>query len=388
MRTLLLSSGAAMIAAATLLHCASNDDEQRTPDAAETGASETSSPADAAPADADADASVVLHDGGDAGGCSPDHWCRVGLPTKDFDLKSVWSFGPDDALAVGDTGMVRWDGKAWSIVPGGDGGFEGLSSLWSGSTNEIWAVGQGQRRLVHGTRSATGAAFTFTTTEVTTGPTRDTITGLAPNDLWLTGLEDDGTPRILHGVAGGDGGAPTFSSVAISAAPFPLTSLSALLVTANDELWLAGTSNAAVVLHARKNGASFVWDQSFTAAGQASNNFGALWGDGPTDVFVLGALTDNFHRTALPDGGGVWGPHPNHSNTVLTSVWGTSKSDVWAVGYLGAIRHWDGATWKLSQIAVDGLPIYEDLIAVRGSSANDVWAVGTGVALHRTGGKP
>lgn len=386
MRSILLSSCCAAIAASALLHCAAadEDDGAKTTDVAETGASDGAPAVDAAPS-ADADAGVP-HDGGDAGHCSPDNWCRVALPTKDFDIKALWSFGPADAIAVGDNGMIRWDGKAWSIVPGGDGGLEGLSSLWASGPNDVWAVGQGQRRLVHGTRPA-GGTFTWSTTEVTGGPTRDTVTGLAANDLWLTGLDEDGAPKISHGVSG-DGGAPTFSDVPISASPFPLVSLAGLLVTANDELWVAGSSNAAVVLHARKSGSAFVWDQSLTTAGQPFTSFPALWGSAANEIFVLGALADNYHRSALPDGGAAWGPFPNHTNTALTSIWGSSKDDVWAVGYLGAIRHWDGKTWKLSQIAVDGLPIYEALITVHGSGPNDVWAVGTGIALHRTGARP
>jgi hypothetical protein len=383
MRSILLPSGAVLIAAAMLLCCAAaTEDAPPGLDPAEGSAPDATTDAEVARADADADAA---HEGFDAGGCSPDDWCRVPLPTKDLDLKAVWSFGPADAIAVGETGMIHWDGKAWSVVPGGDGGLEGLSSLWASGPNDVWAVAQGQRRLVHGTR-APGGTFTWSTTEATRGPTRDTVTGVTAGDLWLTGLEDDGTPKISHGVSG-DGGVPAFTDVPISQSPFPLNSLSALFVTANDELWLAASTNAAVVLHARKSGASFVWDQSLSTAGQPYTSFPALWGSAANELFVIGARTDNYHRSALADGGAAWAPVANHANTALTAIWGSSKSDVWAVGYLGAVRHWDGTTWKLSQLAVDGLPIYENLSAVHGSGPTDVWAVGPGVALHHTGVK-
>jgi len=31
---------------------------------------------------------------------------------RHFDVKAVWSFGPADAIAVGDNGMIHWDGNA------------------------------------------------------------------------------------------------------------------------------------------------------------------------------------------------------------------------------------------------------------------------------------
>ena len=67
----------------------------------------------------------------------------------------------------------------------------------------------------------------------------------------------------------------------------------------------------------------------------------------------------------------------------LSSVWGSSGNDVFAVGESGTILHYDGSTWS-SMIAgtTDGL----NLRGVWGSSANDVFAVGqSGTILHYTG---
>jgi len=53
-------------------------------------------------------------------------------------------------------------------------------------------------------------------------------------------------------------------------------------------------------------------------------------------------------------------------------VWGTSASDVWAVGAVGTIAHWDGARW--SSVS-SGTEI--DLSDLWGSGPDDVWAVGS-----------
>jgi photosystem II stability/assembly factor-like uncharacterized protein len=62
-------------------------------------------------------------------------------------------------------------------------------------------------------------------------------------------------------------------------------------------------------------------------------------------------------------------------------VWGSSATDVWAVGFSGEILHFDGQVWTV----VEG-PTTRHLWAVNGTSASDVWAVGEdGVILHYDG---
>lgn len=66
----------------------------------------------------------------------------------------------------------------------------------------------------------------------------------------------------------------------------------------------------------------------------------------------------------------------------LTSVWGSSKSDVWAVGSGGTIIHYDGSKWNSVSSGVQST-----LYSVWSSGPNDVWAAGSSkVVLHGTGG--
>src|SRR5262245_18959043 len=61
----------------------------------------------------------------------------------------------------------------------------------------------------------------------------------------------------------------------------------------------------------------------------------------------------------------------NHSGT-LNKIWGSSASNIWAVGELGVRRHYDGVSWS-AQITT---PRAVDLHSVFGLSESDVWAVG------------
>lgn len=67
----------------------------------------------------------------------------------------------------------------------------------------------------------------------------------------------------------------------------------------------------------------------------------------------------------------------------ISSVWGTSPDNVYAVGGgpLGTITHYDGSQWSLQ--TVPQVPL---LVWVHGTGPTDIWAVGTGGgALHFDG---
>jgi hypothetical protein len=64
----------------------------------------------------------------------------------------------------------------------------------------------------------------------------------------------------------------------------------------------------------------------------------------------------------------------------LAAVWGTSASDVFAVGKAGLILHYDGAKWSQMTNSETG-----DLHAIWGAGPNQVYAVGDGAILYYDG---
>ena len=65
----------------------------------------------------------------------------------------------------------------------------------------------------------------------------------------------------------------------------------------------------------------------------------------------------------------------------LLGVWGGSAMDVFAVGGVGTILHYDGNTWSAQASGTTGL-----LLGVWGSSATDVYVVGdNNTILHYDG---
>ena len=65
----------------------------------------------------------------------------------------------------------------------------------------------------------------------------------------------------------------------------------------------------------------------------------------------------------------------------ISAIWGTSASDIFAVGKDGLIVHHDGSAW-----ALQGGPIKSDWVDLWGSAGDDVYAIGsTGALIHYDG---
>ncbi len=66
--------------------------------------------------------------------------------------------------------------------------------------------------------------------------------------------------------------------------------------------------------------------------------------------------------------------------THLTSIWGLSPNDIWAVGDGSEIAHYNGSTWSRPATFSQR---FVNLTGVWGTATRDVWAVGPkGLILH------
>jgi hypothetical protein len=102
----------------------------------------------------------------------------------------------------------------------------------------------------------------------------------------------------------------------------------------------------------------------------------AVWGTSGSNLFAVG-----LGGTIRHFDGAAWSPQSSGSAQDLYGVWGSGASDVYAVGLGGTILHYDGTSWS----AV-GSGTLQNLYAVWGSSAGDVFAVGSGgTILHYNG---
>lgn len=106
-----------------------------------------------------------------------------------------------------------------------------------------------------------------------------------------------------------------------------------------------------------------------------TNHLHGIWGSSGSDVFAVGA-----GGTILHYNGSGWTAMSSGTANHLYGVWGSSASDVFAVGASGTVLHYDGGSWTtLTPGSIN------DLYAVWGSSGNDVFALGSGAILHYNG---
>jgi hypothetical protein len=101
-----------------------------------------------------------------------------------------------------------------------------------------------------------------------------------------------------------------------------------------------------------------------------------VWGSSGSDVFAVGEAGTILHYD-----GATWIPMSSGTTDSLFGVWGSSGSDVFAVGYPGTILHYDAADWhEMSRGNTN------DLYDVWGSGGSEVFAVGSyGTILHYSG---
>ncbi len=117
-----------------------------------------------------------------------------------------------------------------------------------------------------------------------------------------------------------------------------------------------------LLLSVLRNVADAGWEQQYPITASAN----AIWGSSGSDVFAVGPEGSVLHYS-----GSNWSPMEKLTDNSLSGVWGSSANDVFAVGANGTILHYNGSNWKLMTSGTTN-----ELCGVWGSSASDVFAVG------------
>ncbi len=234
-----------------------------------------------------------------------------------------------------------------------------LMSIWGTESGEVWAVGgQAGRGLILERRD--GA---WQPAPVAAHGLLWWVYGFGRDDVYAVGEQG----VALHN--DGSGWRPV--PVAWGGTPLSDRTLYGLWGASGDDVWAVGgdpNGGQAVVLRGNREGLSPV--DGIPAALLPSALF-KIYGFTADDVFAVGTA-----GTVLRWSGGVWTRDEVPTDKALTSLWGRSATDVYAVGGVdqGVVLHYDGTRWGV----VDTVEPGPGLFGVFTAPGQPVVAVGGG----------
>jgi hypothetical protein len=301
-------------------------------------------------------------------------------------LNGVWGAG-GDLFVVGVDGQIfHYDGSAWAKV---DSGVDmALNDVWGTGLDDIWAVGSG------GTILHRGQAGTWQRKNSTTSSEIYAIWGRGAGDAFAVGrsgtilrLEGEAwgamsspvTERHLLGVgavgqevwATGDGGTllrfdgTTWSEVSIAVTRGNLRDAHGV----GDDLFAVGFKGGGLVLRRSDGG----WSVVHTGKDYLEGVFALA----ATDVWAVG-----WKGAILHHDGTTWKTVASNTSNTLRDLWGDGPGNLYAVGDGGTILRHDGSGWKPMDSKTTA-----SLTGVVGTASGEVFAVGAGgTVLHLEGG--
>lgn len=310
-------------------------------------------------------------------------WVAMRIPSP-IRFQGIWGTSATNVYAVGGdlstnaAKIFHYNGTAWSeVLSASDSGR--FYTVWGSSENDIYAVGgytEGmlQKSVIYHYDGTCWSETYSSSQGILFGVWGDSATdvlAVGGTSAGPWGLRYDGSnwrvnySKILAGAFFDIGGISSANIFAAAGACEPP-------LEPEEPPKLNG-----MVFYSIDNGDS--WEQKLETAGVFLLG---VWGSGST-VFAVGGHTgDKSSGTVLSslDSGETWSAMSIDAGAYcLNDIWGTSASNVYAVGEggEGAVFHFDGTAW--TQMPQSGMM---PLCGIWGSSEENIFAVGDGVVLQ------
>jgi trimeric autotransporter adhesin len=262
------------------------------------------------------------------------------------ELRSVWAFDADHALAVGHDGAVfRYRNGSWTSES--IGSFANLSDVWAAGPNAVFAVGVdpiSQAPVAYRHDGATWSAL-------------PAPSGTFPNTIW-------GTSATNIFVAGGNQNVLRFDGSAwTTVATIGPVGASAIWGTGPSDVLMVGSSGYV----ARFDGVGVVTP----LATPTTRALVSVWGSSPANYFA-GTNGQEFYRVSGPNVTPVTLPG---GMSAVFALWGTGANEVFAVDFNGNVARFDGTQWQQVRVgasvrffqALHGTPTRLFAVGPRGS---------------------
>lgn len=123
----------------------------------------------------------------------------------------------------------------------------------------------------------------------------------------------------------------------------------------------------------KPDGPTSGWSESYaTVDGQELN---AIWGSSASDIWAVGAAG----RIVRYDGS-TWSNYPSGTTETLRAIWGSSATDVWIGGESGVLLRHDGKVLTKATSGTTGT-----INGLWGLSASEIWAATDDKVMHYNG---
>lgn len=292
-----------------------------------------------------------------------------GLYCVDFGYDTGLLECSDFCTVVGGEGCVSF---GWRRLPSATRA--NLRAIWGSSSNDIYAAGW------DGTLVRYDGRLWQPVIEGLWEERLYSIWGRAADDIHVAG--DDGLILHYDGVAWTEATRLTLPGDVLP--DNPSADINALWAAPGSASLIAVGDTGRIW---RQNGQEWTLEYQWQPGGVAVD-LHALWGSSDTDIYAVG---DDF--SLLHYDGTSWSavttgltrpPINDDTEDDFNAVWGSSASDVYAVGDQGTVWHYNGTSW--SAVALPAL--YQDamLRAVWGDAPDNIFLAGEdSIALHFNG---
>ena len=126
------------------------------------------------------------------------------------------------------------------------------------------------------------------------------------------------------------------------------------------------------------SGATLGWKEIATPT---QEQLDAVWGTSPSDIWAVG-----HEGMALHYDGSGWTQVPTGTSEVIFALWGASPDKYWAGTGDGDVLAWNGSEWAPdSWFAANNVDTSQGIASIHGSSANDVWVSTRSFLFHWDG---
>ncbi len=116
------------------------------------------------------------------------------------------------------------------------------------------------------------------------------------------------------------------------------------------------------------------WDGTlWTSQDYQEGDLRGIFGFGPNDIWAVGSWSIDYNPYSLIThwDGKTWTTWKPQQYNLLSALWGTSSSNLYAVGLSGLILHYDGKAWTQQQSGTT-----MDLADIWGTDNSHIWAAG------------